>query len=205
VIFDVFGTLLKIQSATHPYRQLFREGIRQGRRPKPSDIYELMTRPLGIEQAAAFFEISISSERLAEITTLLEAEVDGIEPFPEAHDALALLIEKGIKVGVCSNLAAPYGRAVKRIFPGLDAYGFSFELGMIKPDPQIYHAVCNMLGASLGDAADGDAAQLSMIGDSLNCDCHGPRAVGISGIHLDRSGKGDTSDLMSFAKRVVRS
>ncbi|WAH60643.1 HAD family hydrolase [Pseudomonas silvicola] len=203
VIFDVFGTLLKIQHGTHPFRQLFREGLRQGRRPKPSDIHELMTKSLGIEEAAEFFGISLSSTRISELKMLLESEVDGIEPFPDAHDAIALLMDNDIRVGVCSNLAAPYGRAVKQIFPNLDGYAFSFELGFIKPNPQIYQAVCSMLGVLPGDVDDA-AQRVFMIGDSLSCDCLGPRAVGISGIHLDRGGKGGLRNLIEFAISAVQ-
>jgi FMN phosphatase YigB (HAD superfamily) len=43
-----------------------------------------------------------------------------------------------------------------------------------------------------------------MVGDSLRCDCHGPREVGITGIHLDRSKYGGINDLMVFASHVLR-
>ncbi|QOZ97711.1 hypothetical protein Pstu14405_21390 [Stutzerimonas stutzeri] len=42
VIFDAFGTLLRIQDGRHPYRQLLTIGRANGRRPRPDDASVLM-------------------------------------------------------------------------------------------------------------------------------------------------------------------
>lgn len=42
-----------------------------------------------------------------------------------------------------------------------------------------------------------------MIGDSQNCDQDGPRALGIAGFYLDRTGRGKIHDLIEFAEMVV--
>ncbi|WP_340639396.1 hypothetical protein [Pseudomonas songnenensis] len=55
-----------------------------------------------------------------------------------------------VRVGVCSNLAYPYREAVLRCYPDLDAYAFSCDLGVMKPDPAIYRWSCNQLGAEPG-------------------------------------------------------
>ena len=62
VIFDAFGTLVEIQQPTHPFRQLLREGRRQGRLPRADDIRAIMTRCLSLSEAALYFGIKISPE-----------------------------------------------------------------------------------------------------------------------------------------------
>jgi hypothetical protein len=42
-IFDAFCTVVRISRRTNPYRQLMREGVKQGRRPHPSDTDLIMT------------------------------------------------------------------------------------------------------------------------------------------------------------------
>lgn len=98
-------------------------------------------------------------------------------------------------VGVCSNLAEAYGAPVKRLFPSLDAYTFSYQLGALKPDPVMYRHACEQMGVPLDDRFGGE--RVGMVGDSLRCDCNGPRALGINGIHLVRSGVGKITNLMA--------
>lgn len=202
VLLDAFGTILQITAGKHPYRQLLKEGLRNGRRPSPDDAKKLMTFNGGLSQAAEHLGISVHPLRLAEIEEMLEQEVSSIVAFPDALEAVALLQERKLLLAVCSNLAYPYGRAVERLFPTMDAFGFSYEMGTTKPDPWIYRATCEMMGAEV-DNMFGEG-RVIMVGDSLRCDCHGPRNVGITGIHLDRSGGGRINDLMGFARHVFR-
>lgn len=195
VIFDAFGTLLSIGRSTHPYRQILRAGIAQGRRPRPADIELLMTRPLDLHGAAEHFGIAMSKQELQVIQGALDDELATIEAYPDALQAIDLLRGQGLKVAVCSNLALPYGAAVHRCFPGLDAYALSYAVGATKPDPRIYQEACRQLGV--------EADQVVMIGDSQRCDRDGPAAVGIRGYYLGRSGGGDYADLLSFALDVV--
>ncbi|HGY9639948.1 MULTISPECIES: HAD family hydrolase [Pseudomonas] len=90
----------------------------------------------------------------------------------------------------------------KQLLPDFNAYAFSYELGIIKPDPTIYRSVCNDLGVVPGHLFEG-AAQVAMIGDSPRCDRDGPRAIGIKGFYLNRSGTEAIRNLMQFAKLVV--
>lgn len=203
VIFDAFGTLLKIQNGVHPYRQILQKGRQQGRRPQQDDAHILMTHPLGLAEAADQFEIKVSTEYLQNIQAQLDEELAGIQAYPDAIDAVNLLKDADIRVAVCSNLAMPYGAAVRRLFPQMDAYGFSYELGWAKPDPEIYFATCRMLGIHL--PSHDDASQIVMVGDSLRCDCDGPQALGIGGFLLDRSDKKGFSNLVEFAQFVIAS
>ncbi|MGW4438897.1 HAD family hydrolase [Streptomyces sp. NPDC004596] len=91
-------------------------------------------------------------------------------PYQDAADVLRTLRERGIGVGVVSNI----GWDLRPVFRehGLDAYVdayvLSYEHGVQKPDPRLFSAACAELGADprevlmVGDnrAADGGAAAL---------------------------------------------
>ncbi|UQB32228.1 HAD family hydrolase [Pseudomonas tremae] len=201
VLLDAFGTILQIKAVKHPYRQLLKEGIRNGRCPKPEDAQFLMTFNGELPQAAEHLGIDVHPSRLAEIAETLEQEVSSIEAFPDALEAVALLHERKLLLAVCSNLAFPYGRAVRKLFPNLDAFGFSYEIGTTKPDPLMYSATCKLIGVELSSIFGEN--RIIMVGDSLRCDCYGPCAVGITGIYLDRSKATGINDLMHLARHVL--
>lgn len=196
VIFDAFGTLLKIQNGRHPYLLLLRLGQAYGRRPQPNDAHVLMQEPLTLAQAADRLNIKATQNELLYLETILAEEVAAIEAYSDGLEAVALLKKDGIRVGVCSNLAYPYREAILKHYSTLDAYVFSCELGVIKPAADIYQIACASLEVL--------PARTSMIGDSLRCDKEGPRAVGMNGFHLDRAnGAGDYSELVSFAQNLL--
>ncbi|WP_259369772.1 HAD family hydrolase [Pseudomonas juntendi] len=149
-IFDAFGTVVRIGHRTNPYRQLLREGIKQGRRPHPGDAHLIMTLNLDLQDVAKHLGIHPSQSPMDEIETDLQGELDFIEAYPDAIKAIAMLQERGVALSICSNLAKPYGAAVKRLFPSMDAYAFSYEVGAAKPDPQIYEALPEHLHLGCG-------------------------------------------------------
>lgn len=204
VIFDVFGTLLQIRNRQNPYRLLLREGARQGRPVSPTDLRALMTFNGGIAEAAAAFEITLSPQKLMELQSALEIELKSIQPFDDALPALDMIRNRGMKIGVCSNLLQPYCATVRRMLPGLNGYALSPEVGVMKPDPRMYQSACHLLGLEPGSAPDAGSRVL-MIGDSPKCDRDGPRQVGIMGYHLDRSGKGRFGDLLAFGHVLTAS
>lgn len=202
VIFDAFGTLARIKRPTHPYGQLLREGKRQGRKFRPDDMQTLMTHKLSISQAAAWFGIQVSPDRLDLLEQALEAELASIEPFPDALEAIAMLRAAGTRTAICSNLAMPYGPAIHQVFSNLDGYGFSYRVGAMKPSPIIYRHTCDLLGVRPGDDF-GSHGRVVMIGDSPRCDRDGPRQCGISGFLLRREHSEEFSSLTDFARAVL--
>lgn len=203
VIFDAFGTVVRIRRRTSPYRLLLREGIKQGRHPHPGDAHHIMTLNLDLQGVAEHLGIYPSQSRMNEIATALQAELDSIEAYPDAIKAIAMLQERGFALGICSNLAKPYGVAVKRLFPSMDAYAFSFEVGVAKPDPRIYKALLEIIDAQSKQSAGASVPGVWMIGDSARCDRDGARAVGIEGHYLDRSGASPIQDLVQFADLIL--
>lgn len=202
VLFDVFGTLIKIQNRRSPYLQLLRHGRAHGRRPMPDDSLTLMTEDLSLSEAAIHLAIPIGYVKLQSMERLLEDELCSLALYEDALESLGMLQSAGIKVALCSNLASPYGDAVRKLLPGMDAYGFSYELGLVKPDPIIYESVCRMLEVEPGRQLGG--SRVVMIGDSIRCDRDGARAAGIAGFHLGREGSGDFESLLDFSEQVLK-
>ncbi|MEQ9725398.1 HAD-IA family hydrolase [Pseudomonas sp. WHRI 8822A] len=201
VIFDVFGTLIQIHEKRNPHLQLLRYGRRQGVSPRTEHLHMFMTRELDWEEAAHALGIRSGYVKLHSLNRLLEEELASMTLYDDAQKAIAMLQEAGVKIGLCSNLASGYGPAVRELLPGLDAYGFSYEIGAMKPNPIIYQSVCRDLGVQPGQQLWGD--RVVMIGDSIKCDRDGARVAGIAGFHLNRIGQGDFFDLIEFAECVL--
>ncbi|MFF3850264.1 HAD family hydrolase [Streptomyces sp. NPDC002328] len=91
-------------------------------------------------------------------------------PYPDALDVLGALRERGIRVGVVSNI----GWDLRPVFrehgldPFVEAYVLSYEHGVQKPHPRLFATACEQLGVDprttlmVGDErrADGGAAEL---------------------------------------------
>jgi hypothetical protein len=81
ILFDAFGTLLRIPNGRHPYCQILKEGIRQGRRLQPDDLRHILTRNLSLADAAELFGINIQPQQMAHIQGDLEADLNSITAF----------------------------------------------------------------------------------------------------------------------------
>lgn len=196
VLFDAFGTLIKIQGGTHPYRAILKIGMEQGRRPLASDAESLLTRSLNLRQAAEFFRITVHPDRIEQIEAALQTELASIKPFKDGLDAVSMLQAEGISVGICSNLAQPYASAVERLYPSVRLHAFSFKAGAVKPSAEIYAYASRIMNVE-------NPQQISMIGDSVRCDRDGARMYGMRGYWLCREGRGDYSSLLDFADAIL--
>lgn len=195
VIFDAFGTLIKISKGSNPYRKILKIGIEQGRRPQPRDGECILSLPMDLRQAADFFGISIDPSVMVCLESDLNRELADIQAYPDGVHAVQLLQDAGIKVAVCSNLAKPYAAAIERLYPTLDGYSYSFEVGAVKPSFEIYNHAIHALSAL--------PTEVWMIGDSKECDCDGPTAFGMRGFWLDRQGRSIHSSVGQFAEAVL--
>ncbi|MEE4697093.1 HAD family hydrolase [Pseudomonas alliivorans] len=203
VIFDAFGTIVRIGQRSNPYREMFLDARRQGLLLPYEGISGAMTLDLSFNDFASYLGIELSSAQRDKLNLELQNELASIEAFPDAVAAISMLQEEGVKVGICSNLSAPYGPFVRKLFPQMDGYALSYELGVIKPDPSIYQSICTQMNVVPGNHFDLEKGRVLMIGDSRRCDQDGPRAVGVMGFLLDRSGRGQINDLSQFAQLVI--
>jgi HAD superfamily hydrolase (TIGR01549 family) len=196
VVFDAFGTLFDTVMGRHPYRQLFQLAKAGGRKPTPEDSRSVMTIPMSLAGCADWLGINLSMRQLADIEDDLQAELCRIRFYSDAKPAIAAAKKIGIKVGVCSNLAQPYGVIAKVLLADLpiDAAILSYEVGAIKPDPFIYRSVCNEL--------DLPPSEIHFVGDSYENDVAGPRAFGMNAAHLVRSHEASGSPDMDFIREL---
>lgn len=203
VLFDAFGTLVETKRKLHPFRSLFRLGVNQGLPLGAEQLRKVMSTPLSLAETADRFGIFLVDWKLRELEDDLEAELDSIVPFSDALQAVEMLADVGLSIAVCSNLAAPYGPVVHHHFPTLDAYAFSYQLGVLKPDPLAYEwPIAQMRVYPSGDV-NPPYPEVAMVGDSVRCDRDGPAAIGMTGFHLNRQGRGDVVELVEFAERVL--
>lgn len=187
-MFDAFGTLVRIGERLSPYRKLLMWMSDNGRPLRADDASRIMSQPLGLADAAKLFGMSPSIELLSSWEADLSAEVGSIQLFPDAIPSIERLIGAGYRVGLCSNLAAPYGAPVKALLPPLSAYALSYEVGAVKPEPGIYRYLLDQLGCAASDVL--------FIGDTLSADLDGPRAFGMSSRLLNRKAGQVLNDIL---------
>lgn len=103
-------------------------------------------------------------------------------PYPETIATLKAIKDRGVLIGVISN-APPLSSesiAQMRLTDYVDAWTFSHELGVEKPDSRIFQVALTKLGVTADEAL--------MVGDSLDKDVLGARAAGIDAIQIVRPG-----------------
>ncbi|MDH0736874.1 HAD family hydrolase [Achromobacter spanius] len=179
VAFDVFGTLVRIERPTRPFRKLVRLLHEAGRRRQSDDGVRAMSNALDLRQAASLFGGIVSEEDLCALEAELHDEIQSISLFDDAIPTMAALKDQGIKVALCSNLAAPYGPPVLKLLPVQpDFCAWSYEASAVKPQPEIYQYLCDGIGCQ--------PEEILMVGDTIEADMVGPRKFGIHGYHLNR-------------------
>lgn len=178
VVFDAFGTLFRIGTRRSPYRQLMLWLRENGRVARPDDAARIMSFNAPLAELAREFSTVIPAEFISRWEASLRQELDSIRLFPDSLEAIQVVQAEGLRVGLCSNLAAPYGSVVRTLLPPLDVYALSCEVGAVKPDPRIYRSIVT--------AAQCRPEDVLFIGDSSEADFHGPKRSGMKAILLDR-------------------
>jgi putative hydrolase of the HAD superfamily len=100
--------------------------------------------------------------------------------FPETKEVLSGLKEKNYKLGIISNFDSRVYDVMQNldIHDYFDVFVISSEAGHAKPDPNIFHIALKQTGA--------DPKECMHVGDNIYNDFHGPRALGIQALLLDR-------------------
>ena len=118
------------------------------------------------------------AERCGERYTRYRA--DGIELFPGALELVRALRERGCKLGIVTNgFAATHNEKVDRagLRPYVDALFLADEMGMVKPEPEIFRLACRTLGSR--------PARTAMVGDRYDRDIIGAGSVGLFTVLID--------------------
>jgi putative hydrolase of the HAD superfamily len=103
------------------------------------------------------------------------------ELYEDAPPVLRELRRCGCKIGLVSNTSRDLARFIDTFSLDVDAWIASGAHGKVKPSPSIFLAVLERLGVAPQEAA--------MVGDSLEDDVEGARALGMRAFLLDREGR----------------
>jgi putative hydrolase of the HAD superfamily len=121
-----------------------------------------------------------SYECAVEITRGWERH-DNFELYEDVVPVLAELRRAGLKIGLVSNSARDVHAFALHHGLDIDAGITSFHHGKTKPHASIFRAVLDLLEVAPDDAA--------MVGDTVEDDIEGARAVGMRAVLLDRLGR----------------
>ena len=189
IVFDVFGTLIKAEPKRSPYRKLMKWLKDQGRRPASDDATLIMSTFGEFTEVAKRFGKDIPTPLLQELNEDLSDDLQAMTLYEDTVPTLEKLRQSGFRVALCSNLAKPYGEAVFSLLPNLEAYAWSYEVGNIKPEPEIYQYLIDQLNCQPKDVL--------FIGDTLLADVTGPQVFGMSARLIDRKKGQKISDILS--------
>lgn len=189
IVFDAFGTLVKIGESRSPYRKLMKWLKSNGRKPSAQDAKIIMSNSVDIAQLSRLFGAELPEQLLKEINNDLELELSTIELYEDTVPTLQILKESSFKIALCSNLARPYGEQLRKIFPDFfDAVVFSYEVGAIKPEQQIYEGLQAYFGCEF--------SEMLFIGDHLILDVKTPLSLGMSARLIERHKNQKLLDVM---------
>lgn len=181
VIFDLFGTLIKFDEMHNPFRMLMKWARENGRQPLPNDARTIMTINGGVAAICLALNIKPPSELVQTIEAKIEDELSSISLFSDVVQTLNFLQSRRVRIGVCSNLAQPYGIAIDKLLADFDLERFlSYELGTIKPEYQMYESILGFFSCK--------PSQCLFVGDTFDADYAGPAAMGMNALHLNRNG-----------------
>lgn len=194
VIFDLFGTLVRLDRDTNPFLKLAKTSNNLSVREA---IDLALVKPFSSLKAYADF--IKSKDATDDLETMLVEDITTVELFHDVLDTLEYLKREGFRLAVISNLATPYKRVLSDtgIQHYFDVCVFSCDEGVRKPNPAIYKVALERLGISPNEAI--------MIGDSFVSDVEGPKRVGIKGLHLSRDAdqKEGVSSLGGLIKKLT--
>jgi putative hydrolase of the HAD superfamily len=108
---------------------------------------------------------------------------ENFELYDDVLPVLDLLREHGLKIGLVSNTSRDLDAFVAHFCLPVDAWVASGKHGKVKPDPTIFRVVLEKLGVEPSAAV--------MVGDSLEDDIGGARALGMDAYLVDRDGRTD--------------
>jgi putative hydrolase of the HAD superfamily len=153
-----------------------RAGLRDLRHRCAAVVQDVLGTPLALDEVEAALLAAIR-----------------FRPYPEVPGVLAALRERGARLAVVSNWDVSLHDVLERtgLRPLLDAVVISAELGAAKPDPAIFRAALERVGAAAGDALH--------VGDSLEADVEGARAAGVDAVLVARDGATDADGVRVIA------
>ena len=110
----------------------------------------------------------------------VRARTQALELTPGSLDVLTALRARGCKLGLVTNgFAATHHDKIDRLGlrERMDAFFLADEVGMVKPDPELFRHACRVLGS--------EPARTAMVGDRYARDVVGAHEAGLFTVLLD--------------------
>lgn len=180
IIFDLYNTLIYFDKEVRTYKNLFSDlGIDSELELKLAKKL-VMTKNFNsleelVQELKPNTDISLNLHK-----NQIQSKIDSVQLYPETISVLKILKNNGLKLGLISNSAFNYKSPFYKL--GLDKYFdiaiFSFEVGLQKPDPEIYKLLLDNLNIRPDEAI--------MVGDKFVEDVQAPQELGIKGILCSR-------------------
>ncbi len=176
VCFDAFGTLVEITDKRQAFRPLFKALSSEKRRELKQ---RLMREDWPFTHWPDALGAKVDPRVLLEVMERVMIETGSIALRPGMADIWTRLRGEGLRLALCSNLASDYVAALRSALPDTpDVEVLSCTVGAIKPEPAIYARVLDGLKVTPG--------RVLFVGDTLRADIEGPRAAGMTAIHVDK-------------------
>lgn len=132
--------------------------------------------------------------------TMTRVKEDSVRPFDGALSALAVLLDRGHRLGLLTNGSSEFQRRKLRRFELESCFELILiegELGYGKPDPRVFRGALEFFGLP--------AAEAVMVGDNLVADILGAQTVGVAGVWHDCHQRGVPQRCQVRPSRVIRS
>jgi len=141
-------------------------------------------------------EISIKQEELSIMERFIAP--DQYKKYPETDEALSALKEAGVKLVLVTNSPPTSKRSFEKmeLAQYFDKTIFSFEIGLMKPNKEIFQEAIKSSGVAL--------EEVLMVGDSLEKDVKGALAAGLNAILIDRKGEVEYENKISSLLELVK-
>lgn len=191
IIFDFYGTLIKVCKKTNPYLYML-STAKNDTIPHKKIINEVITDDWTLDELIALMDLSMEDEEKKHFSSLLKTEIDSVVPLKGVYTALTKLSDKGYKLYLLSNLSVPYKEPFYSL--NFDAYFdkafFSCDEHDRKPNPSFFQKVLNYSKLEKEDVV--------MIGDSVFSDINSAKDFGIDHIY-----RGQDDDLTELVKHLL--
>lgn len=204
IIFDFWGTLVENGIFPSPVKQVkyilrvpmsFRDFIIRFE-------HTIMTKPYA-DMNEAFsavceeFRINADERVIERLVGMWNKNELLAKPFLETIEVLEKLKKKGIKVALISDSTPTIKRVVEKfgLADYFDEMMFSFDTGLLKTDPEMYHKLVEKLGVKPDEVV--------VIGDSIPTDIIGAKNAGLKTILLDRRNKREFSPKIVNLREIV--
>ena len=175
VCFDAFGTLVEITDRQQAFRPLFKALTPEKRRALK---HRLMREDRPFTDWPDALGAEVDPMTLLEVMERMMIETGSIALRPGMSDIWARLRGAGLHLALCSNLASDYVTALRgALSEPPDVEVLSYKVGAIKPESAIYAAVL--------DGLQVEAGRVLFVGDTPRADIEGPRAAGMTAMHVD--------------------